>query len=352
MEVFPLRKEKTSENYCLLHVRGGVSIDKTTEREFVGSSPRPWRCFYKAISQTKPRIVFSTSVEVFPFRGLGSAYEVSLLHVRGGVSKVAHLHEVLQRSSPRPWRCFRRPGSWWNSFIVFSTSVEVFPHIQGTHVADEGLLHVRGGVSFAGSAADGRPESSSRPWRCFYRPVIIESSLTVFSTSVEVFPDNPARSLASSSLLHVRGGVSFSARCQTSKGVSSPRPWRCFHGAMWLAFQGAVFSTSVEVFLPQQRSSHPAKSLLHVRGGVSRYRMQVMALTLSSPRPWRCFYLMNPSDIFFLVFSTSVEVFPCLAFAGPLWKRLLHVRGGVSNDIPHNALDSQSSPRLWRCFWP
>ena len=167
--------------------------------------------------------------------------------------------------------------------------MEVFPPPRFVVEFVYSLLHVRGGVSFAGSAADGRPESSSRPWRCFYRPVIIESSLTVFSTSVEVFPDNPARSLASSSLFHVRGGVSFSARCQTSKGVSSPRPWRCFsvqdasHGV------NLVFSTSVEVFLLDESIRHLFPRLLHVRGGVSVPRVCGAVVEASSPRPWRCF---------------------------------------------------------------
>ena len=52
--------------------------------------------------------VFSTSVEVFLS---GRAREMAV-----------------NRSSPRPWRCFHFCGLVCGSCIVFSTSVEVFEH--------------------------------------------------------------------------------------------------------------------------------------------------------------------------------------------------------------------------------
>ena len=71
--------------------------------------------------------VFSTSVEVFPRWPIGIYPAFSLLHVRGGVSKVGVLETALVVSSPRPWRCF--PTTFFGRQLheVFSTSVEVFP---------------------------------------------------------------------------------------------------------------------------------------------------------------------------------------------------------------------------------
>ncbi len=56
----------------------------------------------------------------------------------------------------------------------------------------------------------------------------------------------------------------------------------------WIDAQG-VFSTSVEVFLYPILSSLTSSSLLHVRGGVSQNSKIRPALFSSSPRPWRCF---------------------------------------------------------------
>ena len=91
--------------------------------------------------------------------------------------------------------------------------------------------------------------------------------------------------------------------------LSSPRPWRCF-------FLGQV---------PDIKRR-------------------------SSPRPWRCFSivcdLIDPKT----VFSTSVEVFPSCAFCSGVLVGLLHVRGGVSRRIAHHEHLTGSSPRPWRCF--
>ena len=71
-------------------------------------------------------------------------------------------------------------------------------------------------------------------------------------------------------------------------------------------------------------------SLLHVRGGVS-----VLSLNASIS-----------SD----VFSTSVEVFPCVALQPVVLFGLLHVRGGVSRTPVVRDFMQPSSPRPWRCF--
>ena len=151
----------------LLHVRGGVSIEcPGTPSSFV-SSPRPWRCFYLMNPSDIFFLVFSTSVEVFP--GGGSIQTVGL------------------KSSPRPWRCFRACRQCIARAQVFSTSVEVFPINRLDWRAFERLLHVRGGVSERLCNDHDSRQSSPRPWRCFLKSYRLNRNKYVFSTSVEVF---------------------------------------------------------------------------------------------------------------------------------------------------------------------
>ena len=134
---------------------------------------------------------------------------------------------------------------------------------------EEGLLHVRGGVSL---------NWLTKRARC-----------KVFSTSVEVFL--PRSNLLSfrKRLLHVRGGVSRLAERTHQPVASSPRPWRCFRPNRCVSAVDDVFSTSVEVFPCQRNRTSNRSGLLHVRGGVSG------GGTVKAPAA--------------TVFSTSVEVF-------------------------------------------
>ena len=70
--------------------------------------------------------VFSTSVEVFLGQWKGTGVQVGLLHVRGGVSQASRMIGGSSVSSPRPWRCFCNPFGDGAYNTVFSTSVEVF----------------------------------------------------------------------------------------------------------------------------------------------------------------------------------------------------------------------------------
>ena len=90
------------------------------------SSPRPWRCFLQRILERDARGVFSTPVEVFPSNDRAKAVQNGLLHARGGVSPLGNFRERERRSSPRPWRCFRKDSLSDVVIFVFSTPVEVF----------------------------------------------------------------------------------------------------------------------------------------------------------------------------------------------------------------------------------
>ena len=163
-----------------------------------------------------------------------------------------------------------------------------------------------------------------------------QRSVSVFSTSVEVFPPAATMSMIRRRLLHVRGGVSKGERAAIASGSSSPRPWRCFHFRKCQYPRPFVFSTSVEVFPKQFAGLNLLWSLLHVRGGVSAPANGIHPDPWSSPRPWRCFlrrvYLGNCQ----YVFSTSVEVFLEKTQSCTGNTSLLHVRGGVSLQRPHS----------------
>ena len=233
----------------LLHVRGGVSLNGVASQITAASSPRPWRCFPSRRSRERLTTVFSTSVEVFPWPKSARSCACRLLHVRGGVSqafpyigglvgssprpwrcfyKQANRYLYLAESSPRPWRCFENERRTSPSHDVFSTSVEVFLMIACTTRLHSRLLHVRGGVSNHETSQSADNQSSPRPWRCFLPTLFSRELHKVFSTSVEVFLPSITCTVFVLSLLHVRGGVSELDIGCFFRARSSPRPWRCF----------------------------------------------------------------------------------------------------------------------------
>ena len=153
---------------CLLHVRGGVSLVNKEGNKFTRSSPRPWRCFCRVPLAKLAVVVFSTSVEVFLAIARTALTDYCLLHVRGGVSGIRYFACGEYGSSPRPWRCFCSSIYRQYRFRVFSTSVEVFPRGAAPIPGLTCLLHVRGGVSFWKTPEKSYQKSSPRPWRCFF----------------------------------------------------------------------------------------------------------------------------------------------------------------------------------------
>ena len=71
------------------------------------------------------------------------------------------------------------------------------------------------------------------------------------------------------SLPHVRGGVSKATVYFGQVRESSPRAWGCFLHLDCSAFRQRVFPTCVGVFLPEDFGKVYTSSLPHVRGGVS-----------------------------------------------------------------------------------
>ena len=138
------------------------------------------------------------------------------------------------QSSPRTWRCFQYRRCYHGGYQVFSTYVEVFRVCRRLTARSIRLLHVRGGVSEYNTLVEKAERSSPRTWRCFSRERPIRSKAGVFSTYVEVF---------------------LPQLCTGKPPIrSSPRTWRCFQKKSRPMIAELVFSTYVEVFLAMQYS--------------------------------------------------------------------------------------------------
>ena len=219
-----------------------------------------------------------------------------------------------------------------HALSVFPTPVGVFPTPKCAREFSISLPHARGGVSIVTGAGDGLAQSSPRPWGCFPRSPEAEDTSTVFPTPVGVFPRQQLLNLEAKGLPHARGGVSNFSTLVSRKSMSSPRPWGCFYRDMFGQRLAAVFPTPVGVFLHTVCCWLRLQSLPHARGGVSRASCLRRLFVLSSPRPWGCF--LN---------GASGHIDLCC---------LPHARGGVSSDSTPFSLRFQSSPRPWGCFQP
>ena len=212
----------------LPHVRGGVSTTYQHREDPRGSSPRPWGCFPIRTLLTPSRLVFPTSVGVFLICFSQLVLRQGLPHVRGGVSDVRVLVSKPKMSSPRPWGCFSENGTGWICRIVFPTSVGVFPLKAMRDEMRASLPHVRGGVSPSKDGYAFGLLSSPRPWGCFSGSGSESQYSAVFPTSVGVFPHSLLLFCRVMGLPHVRGGVSVSRGFARHNRASSPRPWGCF----------------------------------------------------------------------------------------------------------------------------
>ena len=154
--------------------------------------------------------------------------ENGLPHVRGGVSPARRPSKRPSTSSPRAWGCFQSWGRTWRSYVVFPTCVGVFPGLLSAPWLSTGLPHVRGGVSQTGWADIDSLLSSPRAWGCFHFCVGACYHLQVFPTCVGVFLGKESAPRMLTCLPHVRGGVSSGGMLLDSIRLSSPRAWGCF----------------------------------------------------------------------------------------------------------------------------
>ena len=106
VEVFPRVRMVGLDRMSFLHVRGGVSTTTVSDCPIKAFSPRAWRCFQNPARSQADRGVFSTCVEVFLSSKATLLISESFLHVRGGVSTDRTGLANAGMFSPRAWRCF------------------------------------------------------------------------------------------------------------------------------------------------------------------------------------------------------------------------------------------------------
>ena len=131
-------------------MRGGVSSPRPWVKTPKASSPRAWGCFPIHVYISDNATVFPTCVGVFRQATRRSGLPPSLPHVRGGVSIVLGYVIADIQSSPRAWGCFQRRALCVSVKPVFPTCVGVFPLYRAMQGKNISLPHVRGGVSYHG----------------------------------------------------------------------------------------------------------------------------------------------------------------------------------------------------------
>ena len=151
------------------------------------SSPRPWGCFLGFIQGSCFGKVVPTPVGVFPEAMHISGVLRGRPHARGGVSASGHNDACFIGSSPRPWGCFW-PYLWIRvRILVVPTPVGVFLKTKRFSKPRNRRPHARGGVSGSELLIFRQVGSSPRPWGCFR---ICRTALTlmcVVPTPVGVF---------------------------------------------------------------------------------------------------------------------------------------------------------------------
>ena len=155
--------------------------------KFQVSSPRAWGCFQGLSWSVSTRPVFPTCVGVFLYGPPPRHPLLRLPHVRGGVSLFVNFAEFLLPSSPRAWGCFLLRDGQPQQAEVFPTCVGVFPFYCSPSFSSTSLPHVRGGVSLYRWLKGERAPSSPRAWGCFYPEKPFEHRDAVFPTCVGVF---------------------------------------------------------------------------------------------------------------------------------------------------------------------
>ena len=145
--VFPYIAKPQDSRCGLPHLRGGVSFGNMDASIGIESSPPTWGCFSAFVVAKYSLIVFPTYVGVFLNSASVIVYSASLPHLRGGVSVATAKMMCQDRSSPPTWGCFWGGREPCLGKDVFPTYVGVFLAIWLRRQPDLSLPHLRGGVS-------------------------------------------------------------------------------------------------------------------------------------------------------------------------------------------------------------
>ena len=211
--------------------------------------------------------VFSTYVEVILCRWIQKPYYCSILHVCGGDPFSAQVYYSFKLYSPRMWRwSLIRP---WCSCLnsVFSTYVEVILSFEPASWSKLSILHVCGGDPGHGRKSWVKLLYSPRMWRWSFFQLARMHDKMVFSTYVEVIPNSTNSTNYCTSILHVCGGDPIVSLKVSFNSLYSPRMWRWSLAKMIGELTSDVFSTYVEVIPNQNLSLLILLGILHVCGG-------------------------------------------------------------------------------------
>ena len=151
--------------------------------------------------------------------------------------------------SPHAWGCFFCDHSLFRYAAVFPTCVGVFPTYVFFDCLTTSIPHMRGGVSGIASSLAGLPKYSPHAWGCFPHTKTGQKRRFVFPTCVGVFLTNGPSKILSAKYY--------------------PHAWGCFLSPLWIWLPEHVFPTCVGVFLTVTASTFNIVSIPHMRGGVS-----------------------------------------------------------------------------------
>jgi len=168
-------------------MRGGVSLARVPAVFKNQSSPHAWGCFQDGHRKALLAKVFPTCVGVFLNRLANIPVFSSLPHMRGGVSKRPLVQRRAAWSSPHAWGCFYLCPAHCPHHRVFPTCVGVFLKDSISGMIEEGLPHMRGGVSCLKFVIYVKSWSSPHAWGCFHRQALPFPPILVFPTCVGVF---------------------------------------------------------------------------------------------------------------------------------------------------------------------
>ena len=128
-----------------------------------------------------------------------------ILHVCGDDPRTMNRTDNRDMYSPRMWRWSPVTMLSNNNFFVFSTYVEMIPHLKNLTDPAQSILHVCGDDPVAGARLDDKIKYSPRMWRWSFKSYVWYSNLFVFSTYVEMILNYIIIKNITSSILHVCG---------------------------------------------------------------------------------------------------------------------------------------------------
>ena len=229
-------------------------------------SPRMWRWSNRYSPQIVFYYVFSTYVEMILTFFVRHDKNISILHVCGDDPLQVPIPAPFYQYSPRMWRW---SYSWSNEpqiGFVFSTYVEMilsFVHILRKWAC---ILHVCGDDPLCLYDIRWYKKYSPRMWRWSNILIRIFYWSSVFSTYVEmILPEFNLLTLIIG-ILHVCGDDPIPAFNLSQRLEYSPRMWRWSWKEWMILSYLVVFSTYVEMILKTSCKTAGLISILHVCG--------------------------------------------------------------------------------------